>query len=158
MFTLTTLAIIAGMIALIMCLWAATPQELRDAALSITRALPNGAAATTTTAVDLGHGANGLALANVEFLISAPALGATPLPNTKTMTYAVVHSDNADLSSPVVLYDAVLVQTGAGGVGDVAKTARFRVPSNCKRYIGVRATGSAAGDASGSSFTLEPLF
>lgn len=149
--------ILALLLLIVGGLYVAHPLAIRDAALKLTKALPNGAAATTTDPIDLG-GPNGVHVSNVEFLISSPALGATPLPNSKTMTFAVMHSDNADLSSPSVLYDAVVVQTGAGGVGDVAKTGRFRVPSNCKRYIGVRATGSAAGDASGSSFTVEAMF
>lgn len=132
--------------------------NLKDAKLKKNKALPNGAAATTTDAIDLGHGSGGELVADVEFVINAPALGATPLPDGKTMIYAVVESDNADLSSPTVVYDRVLVQTGAGGAGAVAASKRFRLPTTVKRYIGVRATGSAAGDASASSFNFEALF
>lgn len=132
--------------------------EVRDAKLKRTKALPNGAAATTTDAIDLGHGSGGDLHANVEFIINAPALGTTPMPNAKTMTYAVVESDASDLSNPVVLYDSVLVQTGAGGVGAAAASKRFKLPTTVKRYVGVRATGSGAGDASASSFNVEALF
>lgn len=131
---------------------------VKDANVKKTKALPNGAAAATSDAIDLGHTNAGRLLADVEFLVSAPALGATPMPDGKTMIYAVVVSANSDLSSPTVLYDRLIVQTGAGGAGAAAATARFRLPTNVARYLGVRATGSASGDASGSTFTVEAMF
>ena len=131
------------------------PPNVKDASLKVTRLLPNGAAAVTSTSIDTGTNPTGDQLAPVEFLITGPAMGVTPMPNAKTMTYAVVTSASADLSSPTVLYDGVLIQTGAGGVGCAAGTARFRLPSTAQRYIGLRATGSAAGDATASSATLE---
>lgn len=132
--------------------------QVRDSLLTVTRALPNGAAAVTSTALDTETVSPGRQLADFELLIEAPAMGATPMPNAKTMTYAVVTSANSDLSSPTVIADAVLVQTGAGGVGCAAATARFRLPTNAARYIGVRATGSAAGDATGSSVVASFVF
>jgi hypothetical protein len=129
-----------------------------DAQLKVTKALPNGAASTTTDAINLVTSTNGDFIANAELLISAPALGATPLPDAKTMKYSVVHSVNSDLSSPATLAADVLIQTGAGGVGAAAATARFRLPSDVRQYVGVKATGSASGDASGSSMTVQLLF
>jgi hypothetical protein len=134
------------------------PKNLKDANLTVTRALPNGAAAVTSASIDLGHTTNGEVPGDVEFLITAPAMATALMGDGKTMIYAVVSSANADLSSPTVVYDRVLVQTGAGGAGCAAGSARFRLPSNAQRYVGVRATGSATGDATGSSFTLEALF
>ena len=132
--------------------------NVKDALLKKTKALPNGAASTTTDAFDLGHRSNGDHLALVELRITAPALGATPLPNAKTMTFDVIHSDASDLGSPSTLYGGVVIQTGAGGVGDVEKSAQVRLPVDVKRYVGVKATGSGSGDASGSSFTAELVF
>ncbi len=126
---------------------------VKDASLSVTKALPNGAATTASDGIDLGHGANGDFLADCELLIEAPALGVTPMPNAKTMTYDVYHDTDAAFGSEVKLGTAVLVQTGAGGVGCAAATARFRFPSNVNRHVRVKATGSAVGDASASSFT-----
>lgn len=131
---------------------------LADTQLKVTKALPNGAASTTSDAIDLASGTNGDFLAPCELLISAPALGVTPLPDAKTMKYSVVHSVNADLSSPATLAPDVLTQTGAGGAGAAAATFRFRLPTDVRRYIGVKATGSASGDASGSSMTAQLLF
>jgi len=48
----------------------------------------------------------------------------------------------------------VLVQTGAGGAGAAAATARFAIPSDCERYVRVTATNSGTGDASGASMTV----
>jgi len=130
---------------------------LADAALLVTKALPNGAAATTSDAIDLGD-ASGDFRAATELLIKAPALGATPLPDTKTMTYQIIGSSASNLSGATILADQVLVQTGADGAGAAAAEARWRPPSNAPRYIAVKATGSASGDASGSSFTAQLVF
>ncbi len=126
--------------------------------MKATKALPSGAAATTTDAIDLGN-ITGDFRADVELLLQAPAMGATPMADGKTMTYAVMGSNSSDLSGPVILADKLLVQTGAGGVGVSAAEARWRPPTNLAyRYVGVRATGSTTGDASGSSMTLKAVF
>lgn len=132
--------------------------NLKDAAVKQTKALPNGAASTTSDAIDLGHSTAGDFLADVEFKVTAPALGATPLPDAKTMKYSIVHSHNADLSSPATLITDIIVQTGAGGVGAIAAEWIGRLPVDVRRYVGVKATGSGSGDASGSSVILEGLF
>ncbi len=131
--------------------------KLKDANLKGTQALPNGAANVSGAALDLGLTAFGDLLANVEFLLTAPALTTTEQPDAKTMTYDVIHSDNADLSSSVTMYPGVLVQTGAGGAGAAGATFTFRVPVDVKRYVGIKATGSAAGNSSTKSLTLEAL-
>jgi hypothetical protein len=132
--------------------------NVKDALSKVTRALPNGAAAVTSTSIDTATSSAGEQPAEMEFLITAPALAVAAMADAKTMIYAVVGSANADLSGPIVIYDRLLVQTGAGGAGCAAGSARFRLPTTAPRYVGVRATGSAAGDATGSSFTLEALF
>lgn len=131
---------------------------LADSALVITSALPNGAASTTSSAVDLQNTANGDFAAEVEFEVSAPALVVGDLPNADTMIYDIVHSVNSDLSSPATLIENLITQTGAGGIGAAAATARFRVPNGVRRYIGVKATNSGAGDASDKSLTFTPRF
>jgi hypothetical protein len=85
---------------------------LKDAQLVGTRALPAAASSTVDgAALDLGHGSFGDFLAKAEFKLSAPAVNATMAPDTRTFTYSIIHSDNADLSSPSVLYSSVIVQT-----------------------------------------------
>jgi hypothetical protein len=132
---------------------------MKDASLKGTRALP--AAASTTVdggAIDLGHGSYGDFLADCEVKISAPAVNTTMAPDTRTFTYSVIHSDNSDLSSPAVLYLAVITQTGAGGAGAAAAEAVVRLPVDVKRYVGVRVvSGASTGDASSVSATIELL-
>ena len=132
---------------------------LKDAQVKNTRALP--AAASTTVdgaALDLGHGSFGDFVANAEFKLSAPALNATMAPDTRTFTYSIIHSDNADLSSPSVLYASVLVQTGAGGAGAAGASFTCRLPVDVKRYVGARiVSGVSTGDASSVAATLEGL-
>lgn len=132
--------------------------NVKDAALKVTKALPNGAASTTTDAIDLGHGSLGDFLANTEFKISAPALVVGDLANGATMKYDLIQSDNADLSSSSNIVDDIIIQTGADGAGAAAATYQGRLPVDVKRYIGVKATNSASGDASDKSMTFELLF
>lgn len=131
---------------------------LADKALTLTKALPNGAAATATDGIDLEQGTRGRLLADMEFLLEAPAMNTTQMPNAKTMTYSIEMDDNSGFSSATVINAGLLVQTGAGGAGCAAASQRFRLPSNCERYVRVKATGSGAGDASGVSMTLTPVF
>jgi hypothetical protein len=133
-------------------------QEMRDASLKITRALPSGAATVTSTAVDTGKAtAQGHQPGEVDFLLSAPALAVGQLANGSTMTYNIVGSDAAALSGPVTYIAAAIVQTGANGAGAAAATFRFRIPSNAPRYLFITVTNSAAADASAASATLELL-
>jgi len=133
-------------------------RAIRDATLVETKALPAADGSVYTTAFDLGAApADRDFEAEHELLITAPALGTTPLPDADTMTYAV--QDSADNSTFTTLYDAVLVQTGAGGAGAAAATARAKLPSDVKRYVRAAATGAGTiGDCSGSSMTAELLF
>lgn len=132
---------------------------LKDLQVKGTRALP--AAASTTVdgaAIDLGHGSFGDFVANAEFKVSAPAVNTTMLPNTKTFTYSVIHSDNADLSTPAIIHSAVITQTGAGAAGAAAASATVSLPVDVKRYVGVRIVSSdLTTDASSVSATLEGL-
>lgn len=135
------------------------PPLLRDAQYTASRALPNGAA-TVVQAVgfDLENSSRGDFLARCELRISAPALTVGELANGATVTYDLIQSNNADLSSPVTMAAAVLVQTGAGGIGAAAAEARAGIPSNVRRYVGLRATNSGAGNQSAKSAILELLF
>lgn len=130
---------------------------IKDTLLKVTKALPNGAASTTSDGIDLGHGTRGDFVAPCELKISAPALGVTPLPDAKTMIFIVEHDDASNFSGVATLLDRVIIQTGAGGAGAAAATKTVRLPVDTKRYVRVKATGSASGDASGSSFTAELL-
>lgn len=135
------------------------PFNVRDANLIITRALPNGAATVNSNGIDLGSKtAWGDRLAQCELLLSAPALTTTQQPDAKTLTYTIQHDDASDFGSAATLAGSVIVQTGAGGAGAAAATFRMKIPTNCKRYVRVAIVGSATGDSSGASATLELLF
>lgn len=134
--------------------------ELKDASLKLTRALPASAATVyATPGIDTGKTtAQGAQLADVELLLTAPALSTDELGDAATMKYSILMDtvDPIDGSS-TVLYADILTQTGAGGAGAAAATKRFKLPSDALRIIGFKAVNSAAGDASGKSATLELL-
>jgi hypothetical protein len=136
----------------------ATGPNLRDASLKVTKALPNGADNVTSDAIDTGVKPGlGTQTLDVEYLLSAPALAVADLADAATMTYDILVSANADMSSPTTLIAAAIKQTGAGGAGAAAATYRFRLPSSAARYLAFKATNSGAGDASDKSGTLEAL-
>lgn len=153
--TLLTIGLALGLLAALN--FAGTGYGVRDAALKVTKALPNGAANVTSDAIDLGKTSAGDFVANVEFLLSAPALTTAQQPDAKTMIYDVLVSDNADMSVPTTLIAGAITQTGAGGAGAAAATYKFKLPTNTKRYLAIKATGSAVGDSSAKSLTLELL-
>lgn len=133
--------------------------NVKDAELIETKALPDSATTIYTDPIDLGAlTANGARLADVEFLVEAPALAAADLGDAATMKYKVQMDDDSAFGSPTTLIEDIIVQTGANSSGAAAASARFRVPSNCERYIRVAATNSAAGDASDISVTFSACF
>lgn len=134
----------------------AAPQ-IRDALLTATKALPNGAATIYTDGIDLGHGAKGDHLATCELYIEAPALVVGDLANGETVKYSIQHDTDSAFGSATSVEDDVLTQTGAGGAGAVAATKRFRLPVDVKRYVRVKAVNSGAGDASDKSVTVSLL-
>lgn len=134
------------------------PQVLsgpQDAALKKTFALPNGAAAAQSAAIELPQTSTGQFVADHECLLSVPALNATQLPNSKTMIYSVETAIDSAFTSPIVVYAEIARHTGGGGVGDATVIAkRFRLPSDVKQFVRVKATGSASGDATTATATV----
>jgi hypothetical protein len=110
--------------------------------------LPNGAATTNSLGIDLGNSSRGDFVADCELVVNAPELTTGELGDTQTITYSVRHDDNADFSTDEALFNSVIVQTGAGGVGDGAEEKRLRLPTNVKRYIRLRAVKTGATNAS----------
>lgn len=133
--------------------------SVKDAELKDVKALPGSATTIYSDGIDTGVTPNGVQPAEVEYLLTAPALTTQELGDAATMKYSII-ADTVkplDASSEVLIPDCI-VQTGAGGAGAAAATYRFRLPSNAGRIIGFKATNSAAGDASDKSGTLEALF
>lgn len=130
------------------------PYQVQDANLIKTAALPNGAAATQTTGIDLELTVRSDLVAACELVISAPALTTGELPDGQTITYSVETDDNSGFSSAKVINGNAGVQTGAGGVGAAAQELRVRLPSNCERHVRVKATKTGAANASAKSMTV----
>jgi hypothetical protein len=128
-----------------------------DAVLAVTRALPAAASATVnSTGIDLEVGTRSDFVAYSELLVSAPALSTTILPDTRTMTYHVQHDTDPAFGTAVTIANSLIVQTGAGGVGAAATTARFKLPTNVKRYIRLQiVSGASTTDASATSATMQ---
>lgn len=134
---------------------------MKDALLKVTKTLP-GAASTTvnSSGINLEEGTRGDFLANVEVLITAPALNTTILPDTRTMTYSLYHDTDPAFGTETLVFGAAgqIVQTGAGGVGAALATFRGRLPTTVKQYIRLKITsGASTTDASATSATLELL-
>jgi len=130
----------------------------RDAALKVTKALPGSATTVYSDPIKIGHAAKGDFLAECEVLISAPALNATRLPDTQTVTYFLQCDDNLAFASAAGVGGVLITQTGAGGTGAAAATKRIRLPTDVEGYIRLGMTKTGAADASGVSGTLEMLF
>lgn len=138
---------------------------VRDAALKLTRLLPDGAATVYSDGFDLAGGSPAYGassrpdfLAQLEMLLSAPVLAVGQLANASTMTYAIQTDSDPAFGSPKTLIASAIVQTGDNGAGAATASYRFRLPTDVERYLRVAITNSAAADASAASATLEALF
>jgi hypothetical protein len=162
------IATIVGACCCALALMMANPSlpNLQDASLNQSLALPSAASTTvTSTGIDTGATtADAYQIGGIDYLLTAPALNTTQLPDTKTVTYSILVSAAANMGTPTTLSASVIVQTGAGGVGAASATYRFRLPSQLPggtgiRYVGFKAvTGAATGDCSAASATLQPMF
>lgn len=132
---------------------------LKDAQKSVTRALPNGAAAVNSTGIDLEHGSRGDVVQNMELRIEAPAVSVTQLPDTQTLKYDVECADDSGFATNLtVLAKEAVVQTGAGGAGAAAQNVNFRLGVDCRRFVRVKVTKSGAGDATAATATISLVF
>ena len=130
-------------------------RNLTDALKVVTKALPAAAANHNTDSIDLEQIVGGQVEA-IAFEIEIPALPA--LVEDKTLTISV--QDSADDSSLAALDPAITtVVTGGVGDGAAAKTVRFRLPPNARRYIALNlAVLTAGGDNTGVYVTFRALF
>jgi hypothetical protein len=141
----------------------AESHNVQDSALNLTLALPSAASTTVITnpGIDTGE-TTALAVqpGDMELLLTAPAVTTTMVPDTKTMTYNIVHADNAAMTTNLnTLVAGAIVQTGAGGAGAALATYRCRLPSVCQRYVGLQiVSGANTTTAAAVSATLNPVF
>jgi len=120
-------------------------------------ALPASASSSTnSTNIDLETAAgNNFRDGNIELELSVPALSATIVPDTRTVTY-IIETSTTSAFSAVDQTLLSVVQTGASGAGVGAFLERVRLPSNCARYVrfkisfGASTTTGAAVNATGS--------
>lgn len=131
--------------------------NMRDAALNQTKALPNGAANTSTDGFNLELSDRGDFLARCELVVSVPALTTGELADGQTITFTVEH-DTASGFGTVATLATLGVVTGAGGAGAAAVEYRYRFPVDVKSYVRVKATKAGASNASTKSMTTELVF
>ena len=104
-------------------------------------------AGANTASFDLEQAVGG-DIERVVFELAAPT--AAGISDAKVVTYAL--QDSADGSSWAAVDPAIsTTQTGASSAGIVAKTVRFRVPANTRRYVRIAQTMTAtAGTVTGN--------
>lgn len=122
-------------------------RSLIDANLNETdAALPNGAASTYSAQIDLEAVSPVHAGESFELVVTVPDLTTTHLPDTRTLTVAVVNDATA---TPTTVIATLATYTGADGAGATGSTVRYRLPSTAARYVRVKFTGgTSAGDMS----------
>jgi hypothetical protein len=130
-------------------------RNIKDTLTTVTRALPTADGTVTSADIDLGAINAGLSLEKVELSIEVPALSATLLPNADTLTITVQGGASATPSTSINL---VKVITGTGST-IAAQEIRFRLPSDCPRYVNVKfVAAGGTGDQSGVSATVALRF
>lgn len=128
----------------------------KDAALTVTKALPAAGAAVNTPTIDLG--ANPAAvIESMELELAIPAL-----PNNTDAAHGIT-AKLQDSADDVTYADIALVGTvslaGVAVTGSAVMTKVFKLPSHTRRYVqGNLAASAGAGDNTAKSATLSPLF
>ncbi len=102
-------------------------------------ALPTSDGTSYSTGIDLG--ADSFKPEEMELFIEVPALTVTHLPNADTLTVNIVAGSTS--TPTTVIAASILTFTGADGSGAAGASVRYRLPSDCPRYV--RAQFVAAG-------------
>jgi hypothetical protein len=103
-------------------------------------------AGANTASFDLEQAVGG-DIERVVFELAAPT--AAGITSTKVVTYTL--QDSADNSTFAAVDPAISTTQTADGSGIAAKTVRFRVPANTRRYVRIAQTMTAtAGTVTGS--------
>lgn len=126
-------------------------RNIQDASINpVAFAMGAASASTTSTGIDLG--ADTYKSGNYEFELSIPALATGVIPDASVVSLILETSTTSNFAAITGTYTETV--TGAGGAGISATTARFRVPSNCPRYVRFKTTrGSGGTTAAGSNAT-----
>lgn len=130
-------------------------RNIKDTDLTVTRALPTADGTVTSSDLNLGAVSAGLSLEGVELSIEVPALTSTHLPSADTLTITVQGGASA---TPSTSLNLVKVITGTGST-IAAQELRFRLPSDCPRYVNVKfVAAGGTGDISGQTATIALRF
>jgi hypothetical protein len=124
-------------------------------------ALPDGAATTYSTGIDLGIAASSPNdfLAQVELELTCPTLAVGAMADADTLLFALITDDALPLdASSTVLIERLVTLTGAGGVGATGFTKKVRIPTDVLKYVGWKAIKTGTGDASGVEATSKAKF
>lgn len=124
-------------------------RNVRDVLTNVTRSLPTADGTVTSSDIDLGAGP--VSPEAIELDIAVPELSATNLPSADTLTITVQGGASA---TPSTSLNLVKVITGTGSI-IAAQNVRFRLPSNCGRYVNVKfVAAGGTGDMSAKSATI----
>lgn len=128
-------------------------RNIQDTDLTITRALPT--ADGTVTSADFDLGADIYKGENYELEVTIPSLTSTLLPSADTLIMTV---QGGAAVTPTTSLNLVQITTGTGSTLAEQKI-RFRLPSNCPRYVNVKfVAAGGTGNMSGVSATAKLLF
>lgn len=159
MISLPILIITAAVAAACLLTFRLASPNLQDTELVKTKALPAAGASASTDAIDLGaQSGKQDFVAPVEFEVSIPA---TPdLVEAKTIIIDITTDNDSAFGSAKTVIDNIITVTGAAlAAGGAAASQRFKLPSDCERYLRATATVLAdGGDNTAISFTLKALF
>jgi hypothetical protein len=114
------------------------------------------AAGANTATFDLEQVTGGN-IENVVFELAGPALTTAQLTDNKVLTYTL--QDSADGTTFAAVDPLITTtQTGAGGAGAAAKTIRFQLPVNTRRYVRIAQTATSTPGTLGVAMVAKLLF
>lgn len=122
-------------------------------------ALPDTAGASTqSTGVDLG--ADVFKPEAVELVLDVPAMTATMVPDTKTVTLTIESSTTSVFTAVArTLAAKTVTAASSGSLGLAAMQLRCRLPADCERYVRGKVTlGAGTADSSALSATFKPTY
>lgn len=127
-------------------------RNIQDATLAMLWTLPNGNAVTQTNDFDLGTDI--YKPEECEFSVAIPALTEPELGAGETLTVVMAVGATPGPTTPF----STKTFTGSANGLD-AQDVRFRLPSNCPRYVSFLITGAnGAGDMSNKQATIKLAF
>jgi hypothetical protein len=117
-------------------------RNIQDALINpVAFAMGAASASTTSTAIDLGL--DTYKASNCEFELAIPALATGVIPDASVVSLILETSTTSNFAAIVDTITETV--TGASSAGIGATVARFRIPSNCPRYVRFKTTRGSGG-------------